>query len=115
MALKAIAFDDKAILMQILSETDPRRMKALGRQIRGFNQGQWDSLKVAAMKKAVYQKFSSIPELKTLLLQTDDSILGECSPYDAVWGTGTASADPKNWTGENLLGQILMQVRNELR
>jgi predicted NAD-dependent protein-ADP-ribosyltransferase YbiA (DUF1768 family) len=38
---------------------------------------------------------------------------------DKIWGVGLAAHDPsirdrRNWRGENLLGQVLTQVRDEL-
>lgn len=53
------------------------------------------------------------------LLQTDDKVLVEASPVDAIWGIGFAADDdraddPARWRGLNLLGFALMQVRDEL-
>ena len=43
----------------------------------------------------------------------------EASPYDVIWGIGLRADDPRalepaKWRGVNLLGQALMQVRDEL-
>lgn len=113
MILKAIYFQDKSTAREILLETDPRRMKSLGRQIRGFRQETWDQEKISAMKKAVSAKFMLNLEMKEMLRRTGNAILAECSPYDSIWGTGTASTNPDDWTGQNLLGSILMEVRSE--
>ena len=55
-----------------------------------------------------------------LLLSTEDSILAEASPKDTVWGIGLTAAaaektDPSEWPGENLLGKVLMELRDEFR
>lgn len=47
-------------------------------------------------------------------------LLAECAPNDNKWGIGIAVDDPrrfdvKEWTGHNLLGRILMDVRDEMR
>ncbi len=59
------------------------------------------------------------PSLKNLLLSTGDKILAEACPYDKIWGIGLDanhpdSTDQSKWKGDNLLGKILMQIREEL-
>jgi len=51
--------------------------------------------------------------LKKMLLETEDSILVEASPYDEVWGI--KSQDISKWNGQNLLGFILMEVRDAIK
>jgi len=48
-------------------------------------------------------------ELKQKLLETGDAILREVSKTDSVWGIG------KKGNGKNMLGQLLMKVRKELK
>ena len=55
-----------------------------------------------------------------MLLGTGDAILAECSPTDKKWGIGIDIKDPSRmdiskWDGKNMLGRILMEVRDELR
>lgn len=69
----------------------------------------WDASKDGVMLKAVRAKFAQHAHLARLLLSTGTATLEEASPVDSYWGTG---ADGK---GENKLGKILMQVREELR
>ena len=57
---------------------------------------------------------------KMLLMATGDTTIGEASPSDSTWGIGlsmkdSADKDQTKWTGENLLGKILMSVRNSLQ
>lgn len=61
------------------------------------------------MKTALTAKFSQRKELKKLLLDTGYAILVEHAPLDPYWGDGG------NGTGLNMLGKLLMEVRNELR
>lgn len=54
-----------------------------------------------------------------MLLETGSKVLVEASPHDRIWGIGMAQehADapyPERWLGENRLGRILMEVRDEL-
>ena len=57
-------------------------------------------------------------ELKAKLLATGEKILVEASPYDKIWGIGfnksNALVNKSKW-GQNLLGKVLMEVRNKLK
>ena len=50
------------------------------------------------------------------LKATGDAIMAEASPYDQIWGIGMTAddpgaRDPKQWNGQNILGDILMEIR----
>lgn len=67
-----------------------------------------------------YAKFSQNKELEEFLLQTNERVLVEASPYDAIWGIGmsattTGLENPATWKGQNLLGFALMEVRDRLQ
>lgn len=80
----------------------------------------WDCNKYEIAKKGYYSKFEQHEDLKEYLLSTGDKILVFASPYDSVWGV-KISADnkdiynPEKWQGKNLLGFVLMEVRDALR
>jgi N-glycosidase YbiA len=57
----------------------------------------------------VWTKFNQHPRLAAMLVETGDAEIVEHTENDAYWGDG---GDGK---GLNRLGQILMQVRAELR
>ena len=80
--------------------------KRLGKAVKLRND--WDSVKVSVMEEAVYAKFSQHEDLKKRLLDTGDSIIHEDSPYDFIWGWGKGK-------GQDLLGKVLMKVRDRLR
>ena len=69
----------------------------------------WDQIKRSVMKECVLAKFLQHADLRKQLIETGDEILIEDSPIDAWWGCG------KDGTGQNVLGQILMEVRGELK
>jgi ribA/ribD-fused uncharacterized protein len=63
--------------------------------------------------------FVQHPLLGDFLVGTGQRILVEASPVDRIWGIGRsrddpAAADPGRWRGLNLLGFVLMQVRDIL-
>jgi len=119
MAKKARCFGDKEALGQILSAKDPAQMKALGRQVHGFDAKAWDEVKFGVVLNASYLKFSQNAPLRDFLLQTGSKVLVEASPVDKIWGIGLAASDenaqnPMKWRGQNLLGFALMRVRDEI-
>ena len=69
----------------------------------------WENIKVDIMCEVVLAKFTQHPDLRKLLLDTDDAILIEHTRKDSFWGDGG------DGTGENWLGKILMMVREDLR
>ena len=120
MAEKARLFGDKEVLEQILAAAEQGKIKALGRQVRNFDQTEWDRCKYTIVLTGNFQKFLQNPELKDFLLRTGDKILVEASPRDRIWGIGMGKANenaqiPAAWRGRNLLGFALMEVRDELR
>jgi ribA/ribD-fused uncharacterized protein len=117
---KAILFGDVEIGEQILAAGHPHRAKALGRQVRGFDQAVWNAHRYAIVVDASVAKFAQHDDLCTFLLGTGDRILVEASPMDRVWGIGLTAtdpraADPAQWRGLNLLGFALMDARTVLR
>ena len=109
-------FNPTNILLEnnILETTNPAIIRNLGRFVQNFNQTVWDTKKYDIMKRGLIEKFSQNINLKKALLDTNDAILVEASPYDTIWGIGLSEKDAKNkkWRGENLLGKALMDVRN---
>ena len=120
MAEKARVFGDGPILSRILASADPGEIKALGRQVAGFDGRVWDVHKYTVVLEGNFQKFLQNPELKRLLLDTGERVLTEASPYDRIWGIGLGreepdAALPPRWLGQNLVGFALMEVRGQLR
>ena len=76
---------------------------------KNFIRSDWDAVKDAIMYKILQAKFTQDPRLSALLLNTGSAKLIEASPVDSYWGYGP---DKK---GKNMLGKLLMQLRNELK
>jgi ribA/ribD-fused uncharacterized protein len=111
---KALVFkckENELIIDQILQETDPTKIKKLGRKILFFNQERWEIYRYEVMKAAVLQKFSQNKEIKDMLLETYPLELVEASKYDNIWGIGHDSIVNRDMWGMNLLGKILEEVR----
>lgn len=112
---KAILFGDITIANEILKETNPFNIKKYGRRVRNWNYSKWNKYKFNIVYNACVAKFTQNIELMAILLESD-GIIAEASPYDKVWGIGfnidDADNNKSNW-GENLLGKILMKIRDE--
>ncbi|MFN8345730.1 MAG: NADAR family protein [Spirosomataceae bacterium] len=120
MAQKARLFGDSEIAEKIVQVKSPAEAKKLGRLIPHFDETVWLSEREHIVIEGNFHKFSQNKELRAFLLQTQERILVEASPVDAIWGNGLAadhpdSTHPEKWQGFNLLGFALMEVRDQLR
>ena len=118
MAQKAKLFHDSTRYTAILRADEPADCKALGRQVKPFDGAVWNEKKYEIVKTGVREKFAQNPDLLAALLETGDAILAEASPKDTIWGIGLGAkaADVTHmadWPGENLMGKILMDLREE--
>ncbi len=68
----------------------------------------WEDVKVDIMLVGLRAKFTQWPSLRTRLLATGTAILHEDSPWDKYWGYAKGE-------GLDKLGQLIMQVREELK
>ncbi|MGB9150539.1 MAG: NADAR family protein [Burkholderiales bacterium] len=119
MAEKASLFGHHATKAQVMNAPNPGAAKALGRQVRGFDEAVWLRHRFSIVVRANEAKFAQNPELGQFLRQTGNRVLVEASPVDRVWGIGLAQDDekvnnPNLWQGLNLLGFALMQVRHDV-
>lgn len=120
MAEKARLFGDQIVYKKILRCREQKEIKALGRQVKRFDEQTWQQNRELIVLKGNIEKFAQDEELKNYLLGTGENILVEASPYDKVWGIGLDAGDgnankPERWCGLNLLGFALMEVRDRLK
>jgi ribA/ribD-fused uncharacterized protein len=116
---KALLFEDAEVATRILAAAHPREHKALGRKVKRFDDAAWKRAREGIVKTGNRAKFTQNPELLAQLLATRGTTLVEASPYDRIWGIGLAASDPRAkdraaWRGQNLLGVILTELRDEL-
>lgn len=120
MAKKALLAGDLQRYTLIMNEPDPAKCKQLGKQVKNLNVGAWDRCKEEVVYHANLAKFSQNEDALQALLSTGEKILAEASPYDTIWGIGMEASDPNStkpekWKGKNLLGKVLMKVREQLQ
>ena len=69
----------------------------------------WEKIKDDIMREVVLAKFTQNKDCREILLSTGDAQLIEHTDKDKYW------ADGGNGTGKNMLGIILMEVRDFLQ
>ncbi len=87
----------------------PREAAAMGRDRNLPLRADWEQVKDDVMRSAIRAKFTQYPDLRYILIETGDAELVEHTTNDHYW------ADGGDGTGKNMLGKILMEVREELR
>lgn len=114
--VKATFFNDHAAAYDICRARKPQEAKKIGSRMP--RNAQWDACKKGKMKEIVVAKFSQNQHLYHALIGTGTTQLIEAT-FDKFWGCGIPINSNKllegNWNGNNILGQILMECRQEFR
>jgi hypothetical protein len=106
---QAQKFEDQDYQEQIRTTSSAMIAARLGRSRKVPIRADWEEIKDEVMFRAVLAKFKAHADLRELLLSTGEEEIIEKTTKDYYWGCGT------NGTGKNMLGRILMRVRNELQ
>jgi len=93
---------------RIRSAASPKQAKAFGLSRAHPIRPDWVAVREEVMRHALRKKFQN-PELRQVLLGTENRELIENSPFDRYWGAG------RDGRGRNRLGALLMELRAELR
>ena len=105
MRAKADLFpDNEEVARKIMATTDYAQIKALGRQVVGFDPIVWSAHCETIVERACEIKFAQDVVARAALLSTGDATLAQESDTDAIWSS----------PGRNLMGQILERVRSRL-
>ncbi len=116
-------FNDQNHLDEILQTESPEEITYSLKDVPGdkdANEAKWNE----NTKKLLYDinlvKFTQYPELGNRLLETKNAILGAYFPDDTLMGIGISldrleSKNPIHWTGQNILGKVLMEIREYLK
>ena len=87
----------------------PMAAATMGRDRTKKIRSDWDSAKDEIMYRAIRAKFSQHVDIRGTLLATGDATLIEHTANDKYW------ADGGDGNGKNMLGILLMRLRDELR
>lgn len=105
-AFQAAKVTDKAERKKFTT-MNPSEAKRTGRHVA--LRSDWENVKTGIMYQICLDKFTRNPDLKEKLLETGNEKLEEGNTWgDKIWGT-------VDGIGENRLGKILMQIRDELK
>lgn len=94
---------------EIRQTKSPMIAARLGRSRKHPLRPDWDAVKDQLMQEAVLAKFTQHTNLRAILLATGSALLVEHTANDSYW------ADGGDGSGKNMLGIILMRVREQLR
>jgi ribA/ribD-fused uncharacterized protein len=119
----AKSFNDQEGLQRIMLADTPDGIHYELSDVPGepdANEARWNDM----IKRLIYDvnilKFNQYPELAGRLLETKSAALGAYIPDDNLLGIGISldniqSKNPVHWTGQNLLGKALMEIRDKIR
>jgi ribA/ribD-fused uncharacterized protein len=93
---------------QLIADMYPSKAKMFGRTLT--IREDWDRVKLDVMKAGLLLKFQKYPHKQQLLDTGNDMIIEWNNWNDTFWGVSIT-----NNMGNNYLGLLLMQVRDELR
>ncbi|KAG0257912.1 hypothetical protein BG011_003682 [Mortierella polycephala] len=99
---------DRDYVELIRMTSTPGSAAKLGRQHSWPLRPDWEEVKDDIMRKCVLQKFLQHSTLTKLLLDTGNRYLVEHTRNDRYW------ADGGDGTGKNMLGKILMEIREKI-
>lgn len=106
-AYQALKTKDRTERLAIAALESPGAAKRAGRKVT--LRDDWEEIKLEVMKNLVRLKFTLHEDLKEKLLDTGNAYLEETNTWrDRFWGVCKGE-------GQNHLGRILMEVRDELR
>ena len=114
---KCVFADEAALSELVFSAPDAFAAKRLTQTLDPTKLKDWHKARLDIMKEVLIAKASSVPKFRQALIDTGDNIIAE-STDDPYWGCGFAneavasSIDPTFYKGSNMLGNLLMTVRD---
>lgn len=94
---------------QIMNAPSPWAANRVSRKHENKRSADWDEIKLAIMEELAVAKFTQHEDAQSCLHKTGSKLIVENSPWDNYWGSGSGGG------GKNMMGMILMKVRDKLR
>ncbi len=107
--VQAQRFECKKLQAEVRAAMYAFEAKALARRRPDALRNDWEIVRDEVMETAIREKFRQHPCLRDALKATGDAEIIEASPVNTHWGVGAEG------TGKNMLGRIMMKVRDEFR
>ena len=117
---KACYFENMELAGRILGTQEPLECKVMAKEIKyPVGKGRWSDVAKTTCYNGLKEKFVQNENLKNFLIHTGTRTIVECS-VDKLWGTGIPihvknCLDPRTWTSQGLLGELLTRIRAELQ
>lgn len=108
-AQKFVNSENEGLIQVIRNVNTPMEAAQIGRDRTLILRSDWEDVKQQVMWQGVLTKFMTHTDIQSILLDTGEEVIVEDSPTDYYWGCG------QDKTGQNQLGKILMNVRQEIR
>lgn len=108
-AYQSEKFMDPVMKEEIRNKPSAHEVLAYAREFKSLRRLDWGEVKVGIMKGIIRAKVDQHAYVRQVLLDSGRSELIEDSPTDSFWGRGPDHA------GQNNLGKIWMEVREEIR
>ena len=97
------------IANRIKESFSPNEARQIAQKNKEYKESNWSQIKYEKMKKVLRLKTEQNPYVKKVLLDTKDYVIAEnCIDEDTDWGLDN------NNQGNNNLGKIWMEIRDEL-
>jgi ribA/ribD-fused uncharacterized protein len=106
---QAMKFEGHPDEEEIRKARRPNDAARMGRDRARPRKANWDEIRDDVMREALYAKFTQHESLKQRLLNTGSATLVEHTYNDNYW------ADGGDGSGKNMLGILLMELREKLR
>jgi ribA/ribD-fused uncharacterized protein len=116
---KAKVFRDRSIMDKVRGSTKIEEAYSFGSQVKYFIDIVWAMVIPEIFRKGLRCKFSQNPTLLKMLAQTNGYTIVLASVESKKWGCGLALDNPlvnqrREWKGQNLLGELLTEIRYDL-
>ena len=109
-AMKFTHYPD--IQLQIINQKSPMHSKMIAKKYKNYVRGDWDKIKIKVMRWTLLIKLMfNYNTFGKLLLDTQNKTIVELSHKDKFWGTVLIDKEKMIAEGENILGRLLMQIR----
>ena len=100
---------DTSYRLAVLNTKTAHDVVKLGRSDTLNKRQDWYEIRDNVMRFIVWKKIQQHPIILETLMSTDNKTIVEKAEYDDYWGDGM------DGTGQNMLGKILMEIRDEYK
>lgn len=105
---KKFSVSHPAIAQEILGAKSPHAAKKISDANAAVVDSSWHGEKVLVMEEILRSKIAQHENVRNKLVETAQKSIYENSPVDSYWGIG------EDGQGENILGKLWEQLREEL-